>query len=202
MNNLFTWPKEKPNVAKNPHNWFHETNRNVLQQMISHVNPKFILELGSWTGAGSTTFIANSAPNAQIVCIDHWSKDMNDYVQDEFGLEQVKELWPQISILWETFLVNMWDYQQNVTPLRTTTDKGLKILSTMDIPFDLIYIDAHHDYDPVKLDIEMAHKNWPNAVIMGDDYSWKTVSKAVHDYAEDNNLEVSSYGNCWWYLDK
>jgi predicted O-methyltransferase YrrM len=199
MKNLFTWPEEKPNVPKNNHNWCHETNTEILQHLIPYINPKFILELGSWTGAGSTTLIANYAPNAQIVCIDHWSKDMKNYVQDEFGLEQVEELWPQISVLWETFLVNMWDYKHHVTPLRATTKEGLKTLSTLNIPFDMIYIDAHHDYNPVKMDIEMCHKNWPNAVIIGDDYMWETVKKAVHDYADENNLEIDSHGNCWWY---
>jgi predicted O-methyltransferase YrrM len=200
MKNLFEWPNVKPNVPQNGHHWCHETNAATLQQMITHINPKFILELGSWTGAGSTTLIANNAPNAQIVCVDHWSKDLNDFVQDEFGLEQLKEFESQIEVLWETFLVNMWEHKHHVTPLRATTKEGLKTLSTLNIPFDMIYIDAHHDYTPVKLDIEMCHKNWPNAIIIGDDYSWKTVSKAVHDYADENNLKVETHGNCWWYL--
>ena len=202
MKELFKWPNEKPNVPKSNHHWCHETNTYVLQQMISHINPKFILEMGSWTGAGSTTLIATQAPDAQIICIDHWSKDMNDYVQDEFGIEQVKELWPQISVLWETFLVNMWDHQHHLTPLRARTEEGLAILGNLNIPFDMVYIDAHHDYHSVKLDIAMTHKNWPNATIIGDDYTWKTVSKAVHDYADENNLEVAFHGNCWWYLNK
>jgi len=202
MKNLFTWPEEKPNVSQSSHNWLHSSNMFVLQQMIPKLNPKFILELGSWTGAGSTTFIANLAPNAQIVCIDHWSKDLNDYIQDECGIEQIRELEPQINILWETFLVNMWDYKHQITPLRARTKDGLKTLNKLNIPFDIIYIDAHHDYTPVKLDIEMSHKNWPNATIIGDDYTWNSVKTAVHDYADENNLKVAFNENCWWYLNK
>ena len=202
IESLFQWPNKKPNVNKDSHNWFGIGNFHVLTSVINDLKPKYILEMGSWTGAGSTKFIAEKAPDAHIVCIDHWSKDMNDYVQEEFGIEQVKELWPQISVLWETFLVNMWDHRHHLTPLRAKTTEGLEILGKMNIPFDLVYIDAHHDYDSVLHDIEVTHKSWPNAVIVGDDYTWVTVRNAVHDYSNKNNLEVFNNNNCWYYQNK
>jgi predicted O-methyltransferase YrrM len=200
LETLFQWPQEKPSVPKDSHNWFGNDNAHTLRSIIYDIQPKYILEMGSWTGAGSTLYIAKNAPEAQIVCIDHWSRDMNDYVQDEFNLNQVKELWPQISVLWETFLVNLWEHKHHITPLRMKTVDGLKLLSSLNIPFNLIYIDAHHDYDSVLHDIEISHKNWPNAVIVGDDYTWQTVRSAVHHYADNNNLEVVVNGNCWYYL--
>ena len=202
IESLFQWPNEKPNVNKDSHNWFGAENLYTLKSAINTLNPKYILEMGSWTGAGSTNFIASSAHNAHIVCIDHWSKNLNDYVQEEFGIEQVKELEPQISVLWETFLVNMWDHRHHLTPLRAKTTEGLEILGKMDIPFDLIYIDAHHDYDSVLHDIKITHKLWPKATIVGDDYTWVTVRNAVHDYANENNLNVLINGNCWYYQNK
>ena len=199
---LFQWPQEKPNVPKDGHNWFDGGNVNILTSMVSILKPKYILEMGSWTGAGSTKLLAENAPDAHIVCIDHWSANMEDYVQKEFGIEQVKELWPKISVLWETFLVNMWDHRHHLTPLRTKTTEGLEILGKMDIPFDLVYIDAHHDYDSVLHDIKTTHKLWPNASIVGDDYTWTTVRNAVHDYADENNLQVITNNNCWYYQNK
>jgi predicted O-methyltransferase YrrM len=86
---LFTWPTEKPNVPESGHNWFGSDNASVLDQLINERKPKYILEMGSWTGAGSTKFLLQSAPEAQIVCIDHWSDDENDYVQEECGIEEV-----------------------------------------------------------------------------------------------------------------
>jgi predicted O-methyltransferase YrrM len=202
IESLFQWPSEKPNVNKDSHNWFGIGNHHILKSVIRDLKPKYILEMGSWTGAGSTKFIAENAPDTHIVCIDHWSKDMNDYVQEEFGIEQVKELWPQISVLWETFLVNMWDHKHHLTPLRAKTVEGLEILGKMNIPFDLVYIDAHHDYDSVLHDIKITHKLWPNANIIGDDYTWETVRRAVHDYANENNLKVFNNDNCWYYQNK
>jgi predicted O-methyltransferase YrrM len=202
LKTLFEWPAEKPNVPGDNHHWFGGSNNEILYKIIEELKPKCILELGSWTGAGSTKFILERAPDAYLVCIDHWSKDLNDYVQEEFNIEQVKELESQISILWETFLVNTWDCRHRLTPLREKTTKGLQILKKLKISFDLVYIDAHHDYENVLHDISKVHETWPDATIVGDDYLWDNVKRAVHYYAENNNLEVKSLYNCWYYAKK
>lgn len=202
LRELFRWPDKKPNVPLNDHNWFGYDNLRVLDKLIDEIKPKYIMEMGSWTGAGSTKYILNKAPDAYLVCIDHWSKDLNDYVQEEFTIEQVKELESIISILWETFLLNTWDYKHRLTPLREKTIKGLHTLKDLEIPFDIIYIYAHHDYENVLHDISTAHKIWPNAVIVGDDYLWDGVKRAVHCYADDNDLDVNITGNCWYYPKK
>lgn len=199
LKQLFTWPEVKPNVPENNHNWLDVPNILTLNTLIKDINPKYILELGSWTGAGSTKHILDKAPNSYVVCIDHWSKNEKDYVQDEFGIDQVKEISEHIIILWETFLVNMWNYQDRLTPIKAKTTNGLKILSKTNINFDLIYIDAHHDYKSVLQDITTVYKLWPNAVIAGDDYTWKGVKQATHEFADANNLEVIVDGNCWYY---
>jgi predicted O-methyltransferase YrrM len=198
---LFTWPAVKPDVLENDHNWFDIPNIIVLSSIIKKINPKYILELGSWTGAGSTKYILNESPDSYVVCVDHWSKDYNDYVQKEYGIEKVKnELGDIIPTLWETFLVNMWDYQNRLIPIKAKTIDGLKTLSSLNIPFDLIYIDAHHDYENVLQDIKTINKLWPNAFIVGDDYTWEGVKKAVHEFANANDLKVIVEDNCWFYI--
>ena len=199
---LFTWPTEKPNVPESGYNWFGRDNASVLDQLISERKPKYILEMGSWNGSGSTKFLLQSAPEAQVVCIDHWSNDENDYVQEECGIEEVRKLWYQIEVLFETFLVNTWEYQDRLTPLKAKTENGLLQLGKLNIPFDMIYIDAHHDYKSVLHDIEVSSKLWPNATIVGDDYTWPGVRQAAHEFADKNNLEIVIVGNCWYYKNK
>jgi predicted O-methyltransferase YrrM len=199
---LFTWPTEKPNVPESGYNWFGRDNASVLDQLISERKPKYILEMGSWNGSGSTKFLLQSVPEAQVVCIDHWSNDENDYVQEECGIEEVRKLWYQIEVLFETFLVNTWEYQDRLTPLKAKTENGLLQLGKLNIPFDMIYIDAHHDYKSVLHDIEVSSKLWPNATIVGDDYTWPGVRQAAHEFADKNNLEIVIVGNCWYYKNK
>ena len=64
IESLFQWPNKKPNVNKDSHNWFGIGNFHVLTSVINDLKPKYILEMGSWTGAGSTKFIAEKAPDA------------------------------------------------------------------------------------------------------------------------------------------
>lgn len=199
LKKLFTWPVEKPNVSKNGYNWFGGENAHVLSQVISEKKPKYILEMGSWNGSGSTQFILNRAPDAHVVCIDHWSTDENDYVQKEFDINEVRKIWNHIEILFETFLVNTWDYQNRLTPLKAKTVNGLQTLGKLNIPFDIIYIDAHHDYESVLHDIKVSYKLWPNATIVGDDYTWPGVRQAAHEFADKHNLNLVVVGNCWYY---
>jgi hypothetical protein len=199
LEKLFTWPTEKPNVPESNYNWFGGKNAVILQRIINERNPKYILEMGSWNGSGSTKYILQKAPNAHLVCIDHWSDNENDYVQKECGVEEIRKLWYQIEILFETFLVNTWEYQDRLTPFKAKTENGLPQLSKLNIPFDMIYIDAHHDYESVLHDITVSYKSWPDATIVGDDYTWLGVKQAVHEFANENNLEVIIIGNCWYY---
>ena len=202
LETLFDWPKEKPNVSPNLHHWFAGENANVLKRFIDSTNPKYILEMGSWTGSGSTKFILEQAPNAHLVCVDHWSKNLEDFVQKDFGMERVIDFKDVISVLWETFLVNTWEYKHRMTPVRSKTLEGLQTLKKLNIPFDIIYIDAHHDYESVLHDITIAYELWPNAIIIGDDYNWprNEVSRAVTEFADANNLQIKVENNCWYYI--
>ncbi len=202
LETLFQWPTEKPNISENGYNWFGGDNASVLGQVIKERQPKYILEMGSWNGSGSTKFILRAAPEAYIVCVDHWSNDENDYVQKEFNIYEVRKIWHHIKSLFETFLVNTWEYKDRLTPLKAKTVDGLQILGKLNIPFDVIYIDAHHDYESVLHDITVSYKFWPNATIVGDDYTWPGVRQAAHEFANENNLEVIIVGNCWYYKNK
>jgi hypothetical protein len=198
INTLFTWPVKKPNVPKDDHGWFGGGNTSVLEYFLNS-NTKTVIELGSWLGS-STRFILDKAPNANVIAIDHWSNNISNYgnggstdTSKDPGIEK-------IYTLWETFLVNCWDYKDRLYPVRAYTHEGLNYLKQYNIIADVIYIDASHSYDDVLSDITLSKKLWPKAQIIGDDYTWESVKRAVHDYASKNNLKVESNQNCWYYV--
>jgi hypothetical protein len=214
---IFTWPKEKPITPPDTHHWFCEGNRLLLDHYIKTINPEFILELGSWTGAGSTSFILNNAPNSHVICLDHWSKDWKDHTNgdttghpeidhetgkvkptDENG--NITDL-SHVENLWESFLQNTWHHQNHLTPLRAKTDGGLEILHKMNIPIKLIYIDAHHHFEGVVHDVMKCVEYWPNAIIVGDDWTWESVREAVHYCARKLDKRIMHLNTVWTFTD-
>lgn len=196
IDKLFKWPKQKPNVPIDDHGWF--VNQSTLNKFVSPQN-KVVVELGSWLGS-STRFILQHAINAKVIAIDHWSNDIKDYgnggstdASSDPGIEK-------IGTLWETFLVNCWDYKDRLYPVRAYTQDGLKKLKDYDIVADVVYIDASHSYEDVLADITLSRELWPNAQIVGDDYAWESVRRAVHEYADKNGLKVVAEENCWYYV--
>lgn len=192
------WPDEKPSLDFDSHGWF--SHDRVFEKIFTK-DVKNVCELGSWLGS-STRFILDCAPNCHLYAIDHWSDDIKDYgnggstnAKNDPGIEK-------ISTLWNQFLANCWDYRERLHPIRSYTNEGLRFLSDFDIKMDVVYIDASHSYENVYNDISDSLMNWPNAKIIGDDYSWDTVRKAVHDYADRNGFDVEVSPSKCWILNK
>jgi len=190
------WKIKKPSVNKDNHGWFFDGNKRMLRQLLNN-DMKNIIELGSWLGS-STRFILNNAKNANVFAVDHWSDDMKDYGNGKGATKKDKGI-EKIVTLWETFLVNCWDYKDRLIPIREYTHKGLDILSKIDMDVDLVYIDASHGYEDVLSDITKSLKYFPSAIIMGDDWGWPTVQKAVKEVAEKENFKIIIDKNCWKY---
>lgn len=208
IKNLFNWPTEKPNVVENKQNWFQAAGIIGIYNLIEKINPKIILELGSWTGAGSTSFILKNSPESHLICVDHWSNDKNIHAEQftDGDLTQINNDAHIYPVLWDTFLNNTWNYRERLTPIRKKTSEALPYLHGLNIPIDLIYVDAHHNYEAAFHDISTCLKYWPNATICGDDYSWICkhggVKKAVTDCALLYKLSIITIDDLFWYLEK
>jgi predicted O-methyltransferase YrrM len=71
--------------------------------------------------------------------------------------------------------------------------------------FDVVYIDANHEYESVKADI----KHWlpkvkPNSYICGDDYcsEWPGVIKAVDEFINETNYKLIRIAGKQWAVKK
>jgi hypothetical protein len=200
---LYEWPDQRPNITPETNGWFTGASALVLRYFIQGLNPRFIAELGSWTGTGSTRFLLENAPDSHILCFDHWSPDVNDHGNG--GTTKYEDNDPellQLPKIWESFIYNTWDQKHHFTPIRAKTPIGLASVKQHDFPVDLIFIDADHSYEGVTRDIMMCYENWPNAQLTGDDYTWDTVKRAVHDCAKKLDKRVMFYHNCWFFTDE
>lgn len=188
----YRWPEKKPNLEKNAQGWFTKEAAQILGKYLNE-ETKIVVELGSWFGK-STRHILEAAPNALVIAVDHWkgSKEHNERIDTE-----------KLKKLYGTFLVNCWDYQDRLIPLKTYTQKGLEEIAEEGLVPDLIYIDAAHDYKSVMADIQKSVALFPTSQIVGDDWNWgkgKPVRKAVLECANLYGFEMGILNNTWEYI--
>jgi hypothetical protein len=172
------------------HGWFRSINRDYLALFMSQIQPKIVVELGSWLGA-STIFMASQLPSdAKLYAVDHWLGTGN----------QIPEITSRLSNLYQQFLSNIKHAQLThiVIPVRMKTDEAARALQ---IKPDLVYIDALHTEDAVFNDII----NWydklnKNGICCGDDWDAPAVKRGVQKAAEKLGVEIKS-DICFWYFD-
>jgi len=191
LKNKFKFPNKKPNLKKKLEGWLAKGNKILLNKYISK-NTKLIIEFGSWLGLSADYMFKHSHKDCIIICVDWWKGDTSiGYVDDE-------------DKLYNTFIVNMWEYKDRLIPLRMDGRDAIKYLSELNINPDLIYLDMDHSYDSAKLDLELLLKYFPNKLILGDDILfWPGVAKAVKEIIyefEIPKLEINQ--NCYALLPK
>jgi hypothetical protein len=203
-NPLVGFPINQPNHQIYHHGWFLETHIRVFRAIIQPTT-KIIFELGSWYGSSTRWLVENS--DAKVFAIDLWDDGfiLNDnHYNSSHELRSMLRSHP----LYETFLKNLWEYKDRVTPLRMKTLDGLQYLFDqgtvillkvfllslcllapvcfLGIKPDIIYIDADHHYDAAKKDILKSLELFPDAIIVGDDYgNYEDVRRAVHECANE-----------------
>lgn len=183
------------------------------------VKPRNIIEFGTWEGRSAITWLLNAPLDATIVCVDtflgSWEHFLDINPDSEFG---GKNLSFHIGApgIYQSFLQNIQDHglTNRVLPICNTTQNAFEILKRIDLKFDIVYVDAAHDYIPVMLDLEYAvqlvtkpefqtSNNTEESidsggVILGDDFeSWGTVASAVKDFCTQEKLRLFAGSNNW-----
>jgi hypothetical protein len=186
----YPWPTVKPAVKPDLAN----TMFSNAQEMKALLNNSLhiIVELGSWLGS-STRFILDHAPRATVIAVDHWRGSTEHHAQGIYS--------SKLPTLYETFLVNCWNYANRLIPVRQTTLDGLTEIYALGIVPDAVYVDAAHDYDSVMADLEKVYELFPHTFIMGDDWGWPTVRAAVIAFARKYGFKViaNNKKNFWRY---
>jgi len=156
--------------------------------------PEFIiLELGSWYGYGASnlsTFLKSKNLNFRIFCVDTWlGSPEHIYDQTAFQELKLKNGYPQFYF---DFLkiVKHYNHEDVIIPFPNTTTAALNYLRKNNIKFDYVIIDASHQYEDVKNDLNIA---WQlvkdDGIIVGDDLNWEGVNKALREFINENKIE-------------
>jgi Methyltransferase domain len=197
------------NYVPDTHGWmddgFEKIVSNVIQTRDRYA-PLTIFEVGSWKGKSCIT-IANTVKkmgftNVRIIAIDtwlgapeFWTWGLNDSTRG--GSLKLSNGYPNV---FYTFTKNIkyFGHADIVSPFPISSIQAADILTHYNIKADLIYVDASHEYVPVKADIAAF---WPllndGGCMIGDDYSqnWPGVVQAVNEFGK---AEVS--GIVWKFM--
>jgi len=196
--NRVVLPNEYPQVYQiqnfypfNSHGWY---GHHVIFKNLISKDTHLAVEVGSWLGA-SARDIAQMLPEESLLfCVDTWLGS------EEHQSGQVCYSFP-IDSLFDRFLSNVIHsgLQKKIIPVKLTSIEAAKRFQSLGIKFDFIYIDAAHDYDSIKRDIEAWYPLLEEGgVFCGDDFHYPPIIRAVGEFAKKYNLEmVPASASCW-----
>lgn len=154
--------------------WF--TYPNLYKSIVQTfpTNSHFV-EVGTWKGMSAAYMaveIVNSGKNIKFDCVDTW-----EY------LDSQKEI-PKNAFenLYDIFLKNIEPVKHVITPVRAISWEAAQKYA--DNSLDFVFIDAAHDYESVKKDINAWYpKIKKEGILAGHDYTWCIdVKNAVDDF--------------------
>ncbi|GAA0140130.1 methyltransferase [Lithospermum erythrorhizon] len=174
----------------------------VFENLIRKVNPKTIIEFGTFLGASALHMVQLTQQlnlDTQIICIDDfrgWPGFRNQF--KDIGMINGDVL------LLHQFMQNVinTNASDSITFLPFSTGSGLENLCEWGVYGNLIEVDAGHDFHSAWSDINLAYKLLkPGGVMFGHDYYLaadnKGVRRAVNLFAKVNNLNVQVDGQHW-----
>ncbi len=173
--------------------WLDKNTKLNLEYAIKKFKPKIIVELGSWLGT-STNFISKLCKNITIYAFDSYqpiifspySKNNNKYNPNNNFYFNVPRL--------ETFAANLKKYKHKDNKIYTfqkyfSIEEVIDLFLKYKIKVDMFYIDFEKKTKPLLNILEQIMKNFPDAVIVGDDYGFRCVQQAI----EKLMIKINTY---------
>jgi SAM-dependent methyltransferase len=180
------------------------SNDPLFRILFEKLRPRRIAEVGTWKGASALhmAWLAREfGIECEIVCIDTWLGSVEhwfDRVRPHyFKSLNLRHGYPT---LYYTFLANVVRAGATdiITPLPIASAGAARLLAAHGVTFDLIYIDAAHEYEEVRMDVELF---WPlvrpGGVMFGDDYipQFSGLRRAVEEFAAGRSLRLQTSPN-------
>lgn len=169
----------------------------VLVGAVQLLRPARVCEVGSWKGRSAIRMaqaVKALCMDTEIVCVDTWLGSPEHWlkgVPEEYASLRIVHGVPQ---LYYTFLANVVraGVSDIITPFPMTSENAAEIFGTLGVQFDLIYIDAAHEYKPAKRDIEAYYDLLADdGLLIGDDYiNWPGVTQAADEFVAERRLRM------------
>lgn len=157
----------------------------IFAELVSPLFAPVIIEVGTWHGKSAIEMAKHMHGQGNIYCVDTWLGALEFWTTHRDTPErdlQLRSGYPQV---FYHFLACIRDagVQDLITPVPMPSVMGARYLQWANVSADLIYIDASHEYEDVKADIEAYMPLLKSGCTMfGDDFSaFEGVSRAVRE---------------------
>lgn len=186
-------PTEMPNVPTDyvkgePMGWCAGENR-ALFAKLCNPDTRVVIDGGSFLGLSAWWFL-KTAPNATVICIDHW-KGSREHLHRP-------ALAAKLPILYETFLRNLWEWRDRIVPIRSDSVEGMREVAALGVVPDVVYVDWSHDADNVCRDLTAAMDLFPPpSEIIGDDWTWPTVREGALRAVDPRGFSLDTSRTCY-----
>tara|TARA_Y100001937_G_scaffold126181_1_gene194818 strand:+ start:727 stop:1302 length:576 start_codon:yes stop_codon:yes gene_type:complete len=149
-----------------------------------------ILEVGCFLGSVTCT-IKEACNSSKLYCVDIWDDEIHENYLKGYDRKTINEDIKSNVNEWRkntNHLNNVYMYQHN------------SLAVEFDTKFDFIFLDGNHTYNNVRAELIKYSKYLkPNGFIAGHDYGIAPCTKAITEFATNNNLAVWTMKDSIWY---
>jgi hypothetical protein len=188
---MFPWPPSRPTREVEWHGWLAPLTHEAIQEQCPK-DAGLIVECGSWGGLSTKLFL-EYAPDAIVVCIDHWCQYPEQY-EHLIIPPEAERLLP---VIFDVFCANHWDSRQRIIPVRLDTITGLEIVAELDLEPDVVYLDSDHSTEHLVRELQSCLA-FPSSKIIGDDYTHESVRSAVERHSESCGRSFDNNEVAFW----
>jgi predicted O-methyltransferase YrrM len=175
-------------------------NHPIFAELIRKKSPKMVCDVGVWKGQSTINMakcLRDNGMQSLVFAVDTFLGSPQMWYDNADWRKSLK-LVHGYPTYYYTFLANVFNsgVENFVVPVPATTYSAYLMFAHSNIKFDLIHIDAEHEYSAVKNDIE---NYWnllnDDGVMICDDYSsnWPGVVKAVDEFVEIYKLKFEKH---------
>ena len=174
--------------------WFTSLDKQSYDKAVEKFSDGDIfVEIGSWKGRSACAMAANiinSGKQIKFYCVDTWRGSAEHQLGQQFeDIDAIK------GRLFEVFLSNTKPVKNMINIIKKESVEAAKTFEDRSLSF--VFIDASHDYENVKKDLNAWYpKVKKGGILAGHDFTFAPVRCAVTDFSTLHNLTVTGDG-CW-----
>jgi hypothetical protein len=173
------WPGEAPKPAADlPSGWLARETWEMLKPEVSL--GVSVLEIGTWRGLSTRKMAAAGA----------WVVTMDTF---QGSVEHRRKPWAKsLKRLQASFQHDCWALRDRIVSIHARSSVAVPLVVQSGFKPSMAYVDGDHAEEAVLADLFLLHEHFPEAVLVGDDWSWEKVRSAARKFASRTGRQISN----------